>query len=269
MRIAFLSSQDQEQKLFTTRIRLEAREWDIKSWESGTILDARTAVKRLGAGYDAIVFSPDPRNHFLSAWLRNSPLLPASRILAFCESTHHDTQRIRPLTDLGKYRDIIAKAVNPSAALLPKEVGAIDVFLSYCSSDAEVGRKLAYHLAEKGIACLMAPDGIPGGTDWTGYLREGLTRAALFLIILSQASRESRWVTIESGAAWVLEKPVVPISIEEGTSASPDPFGNIQCTHHLHTGDYLKLANHIQKCLRRLRKARSNANTHAADEPLR
>src|SRR5207245_1644073 len=58
---------------------------------------------------------------------------------------------------------------------------------------------------------VLTTDALSAGEDWTPKLREEIARSDVFVVLLSPASVRSDWVLQELGAAWGLNKPIVPV----------------------------------------------------------
>jgi hypothetical protein len=84
-------------------------------------------------------------------------------------------------------------------------VGRPSVFISYTSHDDRdraTARRLAGGLRELGADVWIAPDSIPPGDEWReSLIREVLSNATHFLVLLSTASVTADWVLTEIGLA--------------------------------------------------------------------
>jgi len=101
-------------------------------------------------------------------------------------------------------------------------------FISYQTKDKWVAGKLKKILGEYGIDTFLAHEDINVSEEWRVKILEELTKADIFICILSKNFLQSFWCLQESGiAAFRSDLTVIPISID-GTI--PVGFiGNIQC----------------------------------------
>ncbi len=95
----------------------------------------------------------------------------------------------------------------PVPLVLPRPVrDPNQVFISYAHQDAEFAQTLAFDLQNAGWRVWIAPDSIRPGEKWAAAIERGLGGSGVFLVILTPAAIESRWVTDETNAAIGLEK---------------------------------------------------------------
>jgi hypothetical protein len=80
-----------------------------------------------------------------------------------------------------------------------------DLFLSYASEDRGFVERLATDLGARGLAVWWDQPEVLGGDSIVASIEQGLTRSRRFAVVLSPASRQSRWVTSETEAAIALE----------------------------------------------------------------
>lgn len=86
------------------------------------------------------------------------------------------------------------------------------IFISYRSEDEKIAQDLAnsirsdfLEIPEVFIASQMEP-----GIAWQDEIREKLSEAAIFCVLQSEKS-ETRWVSMEIGAAWIIKATLIPI----------------------------------------------------------
>jgi nucleoside 2-deoxyribosyltransferase len=87
----------------------------------------------------------------------------------------------------------------------------IRVFLSHADADivgARRIRNLLFH--QLGLQVFLHED-LSAGENWRSKLRKELERADIFVVLLSPWSVTDSWLLQETGAAWALKKPTVPI----------------------------------------------------------
>ena len=88
---------------------------------------------------------------------------------------------------------------------------AHQVFISYSQKDGDIAASLASKLEDAGLKCFMADRSILAAAQWEPKLREAMLDADSVLLLMTPRSKESLWVAAEAGAAWVLNKPLIPV----------------------------------------------------------
>jgi hypothetical protein len=86
-----------------------------------------------------------------------------------------------------------------------------ELFISYSQQDGDIAASLASRLEEAGLKCFMADRSILAAAQWQPTLRNAIVAARSLLLLVTPRSKDSLWVAAEAGAAWVLEKPVIPV----------------------------------------------------------
>ncbi|MBR1328961.1 MULTISPECIES: toll/interleukin-1 receptor domain-containing protein [Bradyrhizobium] len=94
------------------------------------------------------------------------------------------------------------------------------IFLSYSKSDANFALQLAERLKSLGNEITVDVESLTAGQDWRTRLSEGLRRAELFVVLISQSSIRSPSVLQEIGAAraYAVESDrmlVIPVLIDD------------------------------------------------------
>jgi hypothetical protein len=92
------------------------------------------------------------------------------------------------------------------------------VFISYCTKNSELAQFLCNQLEGSGVACWIAPRDIPAAGEWAGAIVEGLDKAKVVALLVSEASMASKEVAKEidlANSSKVTE--IVPIRIENAT----------------------------------------------------
>jgi TIR domain len=74
----------------------------------------------------------------------------------------------------------------------------------------------------------MAEKDIKAGSDWDSDIREALKAARIVIILLTPRSKERPWIMLEAGAAWALEKRIVPALNQVEASELIEPLGGKQ-----------------------------------------
>lgn len=85
-----------------------------------------------------------------------------------------------------------------------------DIFISYAHKNGEIAASLASQLDDLGLKVFLAERNLHPGEHWEPAIRIALRDAKLVLCLITPESKSSSWVHAEAGAAWVLEKPILP-----------------------------------------------------------
>lgn len=89
-----------------------------------------------------------------------------------------------------------------------------NVFISYKSEEYADANKLRTALSNAGITCWMAPESIPGGSDYATEISKAIKSCPVFVLILSSAAQKSKHVAKESEIAVKHDKIILPYIIE-------------------------------------------------------
>ena len=92
-----------------------------------------------------------------------------------------------------------------------KRKQALRIFLSYAAADRVYAHQVRNLLSQRPNVHLFTTETLSAGEDWQSKLKDELSKCDLFLVLLSPNSVESKWVLHELGAAWAIDKPIVPI----------------------------------------------------------
>jgi len=85
-----------------------------------------------------------------------------------------------------------------------------DIFISYSHDDADTAACLASRLDDEGFRCFLAEKDIRPGEQWEPRIRDSLIASERILLLITPNSKNSKWVNAEAGAAWALNKPLIP-----------------------------------------------------------
>ncbi len=85
------------------------------------------------------------------------------------------------------------------------------IFISYAKADQVHAHKLRSLLSRRPNVRIFATEMLSAGEDWRSKLIDELSKCDIFLVLLSPNSVDSPWVLQELGAAWGLDKPIIPI----------------------------------------------------------
>ena len=88
------------------------------------------------------------------------------------------------------------------------------IFISYSSVDASMATALKNELAPLTFDCFLAPYDLPPGQKFHDELRKEINDCAVFVALLSKHYRTSEYANQELGIAVGLEKPVLPICLD-------------------------------------------------------
>ena len=84
---------------------------------------------------------------------------------------------------------------------------------------------------------------IPPGADWLDTIEAELEEADAYVLLLTPQSVERRWLWYESGAAWMSERPFVPlVAAGLGKGDVPYPLGALQALSLEDPADVAQLA---------------------------
>jgi len=95
------------------------------------------------------------------------------------------------------------------------------IFLSYVGADRAYARKLRSLLSQRPNLRIFTTETLSAGEDWESKLKDELSQSDIFIVLLSSNSIDSKWVLHELGAAWALNKPIIPVAIH------PEVFSRI------------------------------------------
>jgi hypothetical protein len=84
------------------------------------------------------------------------------------------------------------------------------VFISYAHKNGEIAASLASQLDDIGLKVFLAERNLTPSENWEPAIRAALRDAKIILCLITPESKASAWVHAEAGAAWVLEKPILP-----------------------------------------------------------
>ena len=89
------------------------------------------------------------------------------------------------------------------------------IFLSHADNDKKIARKLADELSRFALKIFVAHDDIQVGDHWEITLVEKIRNCDLFMVLLSEHFHEARYTDHEVGIAYNLNKPIVPVRVDE------------------------------------------------------
>jgi hypothetical protein len=117
---------------------------------------------------------------------------------------------------------------TPAQATAPLR---IRVFISFVTEDKPVAQAVQGLLAKQldlpGQVFLSTD--LVAGQQWLDEIRAAIESAELLIAMLSARALKRPWINFESGAAWILKKPLIPVCYGmQRKSALPHPYSNFQ-----------------------------------------
>src|SRR5437762_1478510 len=91
---------------------------------------------------------------------------------------------------------------------------SIRVFVSYSMEDSAYANELLNYLAQQPNINVFTSDKLSAGAKWQSVIRQKLSSSDYFLVLLSPASINSKWVQFQLGLAWGLNKTIIPITTD-------------------------------------------------------
>ena len=87
-------------------------------------------------------------------------------------------------------------------------------FISYSSKNKSSADAINELFGRNGIRTWMAPGDIPAGKEYADIITEALKQCACFILILTEQSQNSQWVSKELERAVSYKKPIIPVVLE-------------------------------------------------------
>jgi len=124
------------------------------------------------------------------------------------------------------------------------------VFISFVDEDRDVATAvkglIETRLRLRGEVFLSTE--LVAGDDWLGEIRGAIESSELLVVMLSSRSIKRPWVNFETGAAWILKKPMIPVCFGAlAKSVLPHPYSNFQAVQL--PGDEDKLLEGVHRKL--------------------
>lgn len=89
-----------------------------------------------------------------------------------------------------------------------------DIFISYKSEDSAQAQWLCSVLEANGLSCWMAPESIPGGSNYAKEIPQAIEHCRIFILVLTQRCQNSIWVPKELDRALNAGKIIMPFMLE-------------------------------------------------------
>ena len=86
-----------------------------------------------------------------------------------------------------------------------------DIFLSYSHHDSHIAHELEAKISAKGFQCFMAEKSLQGGDEWLKKIHYGIINSQRVIILITPRSVNSSWIHLETGAAWIEGKDIIPL----------------------------------------------------------
>jgi len=96
----------------------------------------------------------------------------------------------------------------------------IDVFVSHAYNQVEIATDLKQKLQSDTFRVFLAHDDIDGGEEWMKMLYEKVQECDVFAVLLSEEYHKANYTDQETGIAYAMNKPMIPIAIDNTT-----PYG--------------------------------------------
>jgi hypothetical protein len=103
------------------------------------------------------------------------------------------------------------------------------VFISYSSQNQSDALHLERKLKSNGLSCFLAPMAIIPGEVVDETIRLALLSSGVVCLLATKEALASEWVMTEWGAAWALEKPLIPVLLRCDRSDLPVRLQKLQC----------------------------------------
>ena len=107
---------------------------------------------------------------------------------------------------------------------MPNPLTAHRVFISHSREDSELVRDIARRLHGAGFETFEDFEEFGSGAEFKKHLRERLSQADVFLILLTPRSLRSSWIMTELGMAEALGREVIPVTVGLRPQDLPAPL---------------------------------------------
>ena len=140
---------------------------------------------------------------------------------------------------------VLEDVASPSASHLSERTPLInykyDVFISYSSLDQEQANILYNAVKDAGRQPFLSAKDLAPGQDFAEEIRKQLAASRELWMLVTPNSLRSEWVLTEMGAAWVLEKKIVPILHRCRPDELPDKLRRLHCTDLYKVSDLINV----------------------------
>ena len=144
-----------------------------------------------------------------------------------------------------------------------------EVFLSYSTKNVELAHFLCNQMEGAGIKCWIAPRDIPSATPWARAIVDGIEKAELVVLLVSEASLASEQVEKEIDIADGVKIAIIPVRIENVllTGALKYHLSNKQWVDALDDDKFKRFTPTVEAVLSKLNKSIEPSDT-SGDSPL-
>lgn len=114
------------------------------------------------------------------------------------------------------------------------------ILISYSSKDFETAYSIAQILKANGFTIWMAPESIPGASDYLSEINKAIKKSSIVLFLLSPNSLTSEWCPKEVESGITYHKSVIPYQIQEGQVTKDNfelMFRGLQIIDGFHNGE--------------------------------
>jgi nucleoside 2-deoxyribosyltransferase len=87
----------------------------------------------------------------------------------------------------------------------------VKVFISHSNLDMVFARHIRNLLVHRANAKVFTTEELSAAEKWQSKLRNELSSADVVVALLTPNSADDNWVLHEIGAAWALQKPIIPV----------------------------------------------------------
>jgi hypothetical protein len=197
--------------------------------------------EQFGFGYAS--FGGDPRAYALEKATKGTD----EQIAELSSYLNPVEEKRRPDNDPGGSEQEIVDSLDPWQS------SGFKLFVSHCTSHAEMAGKLRDFLDDRGINAFVAHESIEVTQEWEDVIRVGLKSCDAVLAILTPNFKESDWTEQELGFAVANQKLVVPLKYGQ----TPHGFITKYQALTIRNGDkYLDIARKIFEALARHERTR-------------
>jgi hypothetical protein len=110
-----------------------------------------------------------------------------------------------------------------------RRVYEFDVFLSFATANQPEAIRIQEMVASAGGKVFLSAKTLEPGDDFADVIRKALRGSRELWMLVTPDSLKSEWVMTEWGAAWVLEKRIVPILLRCSPAQLPHRLKGLQC----------------------------------------
>lgn len=131
-----------------------------------------------------------------------------------------------------------------------------EVFISYSSKQFKEASEIRSVLTEAGISCWMAPDSIPGGSQYWQEIPIALANTKVLVLLLTPDAESSKWVPKEVNTAIENRSVIIPFQPYEYENGAAFRFilSDIQVIRAWHYDEATRMSRLVFEVLKSLRE---------------